>query len=269
MLENMSPSRIDLDKSTSSILSRQNSLSQPSLPQVPSDIRSPLNVSADKLSELSPIFKSESAKQIIMEMATQDSVKHSNRRIVPKEKRRHYTAPHNNLLMKSLNQLPTDNKDFDNLNIRRARDDLDMERALRQRIDAPDVVRSTLSSKELKYNESTIDNILGTPNKIIIPERYVPEQLPQLSVEEQQYRLRKVESIKKMLSDTTIISGSSPNLASEETNSENSSGSATNKTSKIIEEKKQREHLLQLNQILAKQVMEMSKIVAGSNTPGE
>lgn len=36
-------------------------------------------------------------------------------------------------------------------------------------------------------------------------------------------------------------------------------------TSKMIEEKKQREHLLQLNQILAKQVMEMSKIVAGMN----
>lgn len=34
-------------------------------------------------------------------------------------------------------------------------------------------------------------------------------------------------------------------------------------TSKMMEEKKQREHLLQLNQILAKQVMEMSKIVAG------
>jgi hypothetical protein len=33
----------------------------------------------------------------------------------------------------------------------------------------------------------------------------------------------------------------------------------------MIEEKKQREHLLQLNQILAKQVMEMSKIVAGEN----
>lgn len=31
----------------------------------------------------------------------------------------------------------------------------------------------------------------------------------------------------------------------------------------MIEEKKQREHLLHLNQILAKQVMEMSKIVAG------
>lgn len=38
----------------------------------------------------------------------------------------------------------------------------------------------------------------------------------------------------------------------------------TNKvTTKMIEEKKQREHLLHLNQILAQQVMEMSKIVAG------
>jgi len=59
----------------------------------------------------------------------------------------------------------------------RARDDLDMERALRPRINAPDVVRSTLSHKELKYNESTIDQLLGTPNKIVIPERYVPEQV--------------------------------------------------------------------------------------------
>jgi len=32
---------------------------------------------------------------------------------------------------------------------------------------------------------------------------------------------------------------------------------------KMEEEKKQREHLLQLNQILAKQVMEKSKLVAG------
>lgn len=59
----------------------------------------------------------------------------------------------------------------------RARDDLDMERALRPRINAPDVVRSTLSQKELKYNESTIDQLLGTPNKILIPERYIPEQV--------------------------------------------------------------------------------------------
>lgn len=33
--------------------------------------------------------------------------------------------------------------------------------------------------------------------------------------------------------------------------------------SQLTAEKKQREHLLQLNQILAQQVMQMSKIVAG------
>lgn len=64
----------------------------------------------------------------------------------------------------------------------RARDDLDMERALRPRINAPDVVRSTLSHKELKYNESTIDQLLGTPNKIVIPERYIPEQVTLISL---------------------------------------------------------------------------------------
>ncbi|KAJ8939956.1 hypothetical protein NQ318_006137 [Aromia moschata] len=223
------------------------------------------DASTDKSPELSPVFKSEAARQIITEMSVHDMPKQSNRRAVPKEKRRHYTAPHNNLIMKSFHQLPTDNNAFNKmvLNNRRARDDLDMERALRQRIDAPDVVRSTLSNKEFKYNESTIDNILGTPNKISIPERYIPEQLPQLSAEEQEYRLRKVESIKKMLSDTALISSSSANLPSEEKQSESVPNSITNKaTSKMIEEKKQREHLLHLNQILAKQVMEMSKIVA-------
>ena len=62
----------------------------------------------------------------------------------------------------------------------RSRDDLDMERALRPRLNAPDVVRSTLSHKDFKYNENTIDSILGTPNKILIPERYIPEQVSYL-----------------------------------------------------------------------------------------
>lgn len=211
----MSPT-FETDKS-SGVLSRQSSLSSPSLPQVFSECL-PSSSVEDKSPELSPVFKSEAARQIITEMSIQDAPKYTKRRAVPKEKRRHYTAPHNNLIMKSLNQLPTDDNAFDKMigNDRRARDDLDMERALRQRIDTPDVVRSTLSSKELKYNESTIDNILGTPNKISIPERYIPEQLPQLSAEEQEHRLRKVESIKKMLSDAAIISSSSSNLASGE-----------------------------------------------------
>lgn len=191
------------------------------------------------------------------------------RRAVPKEHRRHHTAPHDNLTA------------LGNLEGRRARDDLDIERALRQRIDAPDLVRSTLSNKELKYNEETIDNILSTPNKILIPERYIPEQMPQPTAEEQEKRKKKVESIKKMLSDTAIINAPATSVQSglyflsfknecviflsfyflDDKKLDASGKSAS--TSSILEEKKQREHLLQLNQILAKQVMEMSKVVAG------
>lgn len=56
----------------------------------------------------------------------------------------------------------------------RARDDLDMEVALRPRMNAPDVVRSALGQGE-KISENTIDNLLLAPNKIVIPERYIPE----------------------------------------------------------------------------------------------
>lgn len=91
----------------------------------------------------------------------------------------------------------------------RARDDVDMERALRPRLNGtPDVVRSTLSrSDPIKYNAETIDNVIGTPGKILIPERYVPESTPELSPEEQDKRLRKAEAIRKMLSETTPLSG--------------------------------------------------------------
>lgn len=188
-------------------LNRQSSSCNSNLPQS--------NSETEKNAEMSPIFKSEAAKEIINEMSVNEGPRHTNRRAVPKEKRRHHTAPHNNIILRNLTLLPSNNN-FDKIihNDRRARDDLDMERALRQRIDAPDVVRSTLSNKELKYNESTIDNILGTPNKISIPERYIPEQLPQLTAEEQEHRLKKVESIKKMLSDAAIISSSTSNLIS-------------------------------------------------------
>lgn len=96
----------------------------------------------------------------------------------------------------------------------RARDDLDMERALRPRMNAPDVVRSTLSQRDLKYNESTIDTILGTPNKIVIPERYIPESEPILTAEEQLHRLRKADSIRKMLSESSALS--TPDLSAGE-----------------------------------------------------
>lgn len=49
----------------------------------------------------------------------------------------------------------------------------------------------------------------------------------------------------------------------QETGASCSGGAGQTGTGQISAEKKQREHLLQLNQILAQQVMQMSKIVAG------
>lgn len=63
----------------------------------------------------------------------------------------------------------------------RARDDLDMEVTLRPRINAPDVVRSALGHKE-KISENSIDRLFAAPNKIVIPERYIPEQVNVLGI---------------------------------------------------------------------------------------
>ncbi|XP_006613424.1 uncharacterized protein LOC102677612 isoform X4 [Apis dorsata] len=209
---------------------------------------SSLNVNTSSSSpQLSPVFKSEAARQIIKEM-TEKKVEGPRRRQIPREKRRHYTVSSSKPIL--------DLEDtFSKMGMGRARDDLDMERALRPRINAPDVVRSTLSHKELKYNESTIDQLLGTPNKIVIPERYIPEQTPELTAEEQEQRLKKAEAIRKMLSETTVTApdGSDDNINIEQSDS---------LKRKVVEEKRQREHILQLNQILAKQVMEKSKMVA-------
>ncbi|CAH2054449.1 unnamed protein product, partial [Iphiclides podalirius] len=185
--------------------------------------------------ELSPIFKSEAAKQIITEVSDGHKNGSMHRRQVPKEKRRHYTAPHH-LSAKTLNEMPKDvfNQDA----AQRSLDDADMERALRGA--APDVVRSALPTRR---GPDSIDQLLAAPQKILIPERYIPEKPPELSPEEQQKRQEKVESIKKMLTDSSGDSAKSP----------------------AGEEKRQREHLLQMNQILAKQVTEMSKIIAGTN----
>lgn len=81
-----------------------------------------------------------------------------------------------------------------------------MEVALRPRLNAPDVVKSAISQRD-KISENTIDKLFATPDKILIPERYIPdnEEL-ELSPDEQRKRRAKVESIKKMLSETPSIS---------------------------------------------------------------
>ncbi|XP_046394721.1 uncharacterized protein LOC124162285 isoform X3 [Ischnura elegans] len=204
-------------------------------------------------------YKSEAAREIALEMAA--AALHSGsedwangggrgrvkKRATPKEKRRHYTVSCSRPLELESIVIPK-------MGSARSRDDLDMEQVLRPRLNAPDVVRSTMSHRDFKYNEHTIDSVLGTPNKIVIPERYIPEQAPELSEEEQMQRLKKAEAIRKMLSETTPIS------APEVEDTQQKKTSVIKK--KVAEEKRQRDHILQLNQILAKQVMEKSKMVA-------
>lgn len=57
----------------------------------------------------------------------------------------------------------------------RSVDDADMERALRGA--APDVVRSALPPQALRLADNTIDQLLAAPQKILIPERYIPEKV--------------------------------------------------------------------------------------------
>ncbi|XP_039294554.1 uncharacterized protein LOC111059440 isoform X2 [Nilaparvata lugens] len=204
--------------------------------------------------QLSPVYQSEAARQIIEEMsASRQGGCSSNKRLVPREKRRHHTVSGRPLFRIDTSYAAGG-----------SRDDLDMERALRPRLNAPDVVRSTLSRVDTKFSSETIDNLLGTPNKILIPERYVPETSPELTVEEQAKRSKKADAIRKMLSETTstgTIVNQDPVSPNEAENDLEEEKSSTLKK-KVQEEKRQREHLLQLNQILAQQVMEKSKIVA-------
>ena len=61
----------------------------------------------------------------------------------------------------------------------RSRDDLDMEQALGPRgLSTPDVIKSALNKNEVaggKLSTNAIDNLFGAPDKIVIPERYVPD----------------------------------------------------------------------------------------------
>jgi hypothetical protein len=62
------------------------------------------------------------------------------------------------------------------------------------------VVKSSNTNSDLDFDESLIDRILGTPDKITIPERYIPETEPELEPEEEQKRSLKAERICRLLS---------------------------------------------------------------------
>ena len=82
------------------------------------------------------------------------------------------------------------------------------------------------------------------------------------TAEEQAQRKQKAESIRKMLTEqSTTITASEP--AESGVGSEDEKPDPKMAKSKMAAEKKEREHILAMNQILAKQVMEKSRIVAG------
>lgn len=212
---------------------------------------------------VTPAFKSEAARKIVAETAhelatvatseTSDLLEHDGRgrslekyqagSLKRRQKRRHFTISSSQpLVLETVTQKMVH---------ARSRDDLDIERCLRSS-NTPDVVKSTIKKNDM-FDESTIDRELGLPSKIVIPERYVEEEGEELSAAEQLQRIQKAESIRKMLSESTAYGDVPP----EEVKS------ATLKK-KFEAERKQREHLLALNQIIAKEVMERSKAVAAS-----
>ena len=180
------------------------------------------------------------------------------------------------------------------MNQGRARDDVDLQRALRSLHHpfAPDVVRSTIN-QVIRINEKTIDKILSAPDKIIIPERYVPEQeVEEVGEEEKQRRLKKTESIRRMLTGhgavtelprppssktTTNLQRCNNNLSSNEmrlllfvavaaTNDIMELSTAEAKEL-LAKERQQRDHFISLNQMLVEEIKEKSKMAAGTNTP--
>lgn len=189
---------------------------------------------------MSPIFKSAAARAIIEE-------ERKTPVIIPKakkkSKKRHMTITSSHpAVLEALNRHDA------KMDRTRSRDDMDMERILKPR-DAPDVVRSTYVSE---FRTNAFDNLFGAPEKINIPERYIPEQTDEKSPEEKRTRLKKADSIRRMLAD----SSATPVVTRR--------GEKERPTS-IGDDKKQREQILALNQVLARQVMEKSRAVAGQN----
>jgi len=166
----------------------------------------------------------------------------------------------------------------------RSRDDLDMEQALKTGEDSssggsgnvspPDVIRSAIKKddngreivKGTPANASStniIDNLFGVPDKIVIPERYVPEtDMDHQTPEEREVRLKKADSIRRMLADQSTTSAGVGDL---ETGAEGGASSLESAEAERSEEKKHRERLLALNQVIAQQVLEKSRMVAGKN----
>ena len=117
---------------------------------------------------MSPVFKSAAARAIIEEE------RKTPIQIIPKAKKkgkkRHMTITSSHPAV--LEALSRHDAKMD----LRSRDDLDIERTLKQPSDAPDLVQSTYGQAE-NVDFKNFDNMFGVPDKISIPERYVPDQV--------------------------------------------------------------------------------------------
>ena len=82
--------------------------------------------------------------------------------------------------------------------------------------------------------------------------------------EERQVRLKKADSIRRMLADQSGPSGHKMNSLGDSGSSMGDQSTMSAEVKQQLEEdKRQREHLLALNQVIARQVMEKSRMVAG------
>jgi hypothetical protein len=183
---------------------------------------------------MSPVFKSAAARAIIEEE------RKTPVQIIPKARKKPVKKRHMTISSSQPSAVQEALSRHDGRT--RARDDMDMERMLKPR-DAPDVVRSTYTG------EFRVDNLLGLPEKINIPERYQPEQTDERTPEEKRTRLKKADSIRRMLAESQSGPGASKREGEPAV--------------KMSEERRQREQMLALSQVLARQVMEKSRMVAG------
>lgn len=71
----------------------------------------------------------------------------------------------------------------------------------------PVPVKAATTASDIDFDEDLIDRILGTPDKIDIPERYIPEEEPRLEPEEERKRSQKAEAICRLLSKSNGAAG--------------------------------------------------------------
>ena len=82
--------------------------------------------------------------------------------------------------------------------------------------------------------------------------------------EERQVRLKKADSIRRMLAEQSGPAGNAMNsLGDSGSSMGDQSTMSVEARQQMEEEKRQRSHLLALNQVIAQQVMEKSRMVAG------